>query len=153
MFVCLDETANSICNNVPNRLLNVTTKMSIFSRRASTVSARRSSSTITVSDISTAIPYPLDDIQALHAAMEWLLNYTAVGLPPRSSMASLFWNSVGTTEHDWSVSAHKTLTSLLAITTWLSTENNYGNLNFDPTKLTDRGLPFVSTEFTPLLQR
>jgi hypothetical protein len=148
IFVCSKGTENETCNHDLDRpRLNITTTMSTFSRRASTISARSDNSIIAISNLSPAIPSPLDDTQALHAAMGWLLNYTAASLPPRSSLAYFFWSSQGMSKHDWSVDAYKTLNSLLAFTSWFFTENNYGNPQFDPAKQTDQGIPFLSHEF------
>lgn len=121
--------------------------MRAFSRRASTISARSNNSIISVFDVTPTTVYPLDDIQALHTAIGWLLNYTAAGIPPRSSLAYAFWNTQSASKHDWHVDAYKLLKNILAFTCWFFTENNYGNPDFDPVKQTAQGMSFLSREF------
>jgi hypothetical protein len=67
--------------------------------------------------------------EPVHAAVNWLLNYTAAGLPIASSPVYLFWNrdGLGDLEYGWSVEASKTLKSLLAFVFWQFSGNNWGN--------------------------
>lgn len=119
-----------------------------FSRQASTISARRNNSIISISDLGTPNLTPLNDIAALHLALGWLLNYTAAGLPPMSSLAYTFWNDdPGLSDHDWEVGAYTTLKNILAFTSWFFAENNYGNPDIDPSNQTAVGFPFLSKEF------
>jgi hypothetical protein len=102
--------------------------MTLFARQAAVTCARSNNSIISVSDLLLPSLSPAINISDLQMGLGWLLNYTAAGLPPESSIAFLFWNhNAVQSEHDWAVDAYKTLQSILAFTTWFFTENNFGN--------------------------
>lgn len=65
--------------------------------------------------------------------MQWLLNYTAEGLPAISSIPYLFWNAQGgVTYHDWSIVAYQSLKSLIAFPIWEFSRNNFGDPRLEP---------------------
>jgi hypothetical protein len=124
---CAKGQDNNTCRDTGSRR-NVSTTVQSYQRQATAISARSNNSILAVSNIGPAEPSGITDIHALQAALSWLFNCTAAGLPVESSLVYEIWDtSAGLSEHDWAVEAYKTLTSSLAFALWFFTPNSYGN--------------------------
>lgn len=126
VFVCTDGVASGNClsSGLP---LNVSTTLALYSLRASTICARSNNSILSVTDIGKPTQNEID-IHGLNLALNWLLNYTAEGLPAISSIPYLFWNAQpGLGFHDWSIVAYQSLKSLVAFPIWEFSVNNFGD--------------------------
>jgi hypothetical protein len=127
IYVCSEGVSNGQCRGSGPRL-NVTTTMTVFERMATTTCARDNNSILSVSELGHPSQVVISNTTALISALVWLLNYTAAGLPPESSITFLFWNiNPGLSEHDWAVVAYDTLTSMLAFVLWFFSANGPGN--------------------------
>jgi hypothetical protein len=126
VFVCTDGVASGNClsSGVP---LNISTTLTLYSLRASTICARSNNSILSISDIGKPTQDDID-IHGLNLALNWLLNYTAEGLPAISSILYLFSNAQpGLGLHDWSIVAYQSLKSLVAFPIWEFSVNNFGD--------------------------
>jgi hypothetical protein len=101
--------------------------MTAFRRRASTTCTLTNNTILSVSNLGEPIQSPID-VNGLEIALNWLLNFTAAGLPVISSIPYLFWNAdekVGV--RDWSVDAYRSFKSILTFPIWEFAPNNYGD--------------------------
>jgi hypothetical protein len=109
-------------------VLNVSTTMTVFDRTMTTVCSARNNSISSVYNLGD--PHLLTDINitALRVGVEWLLDYTASGLPPQSSVNFWFWfNPFSVYASIWESNAYTSLQSLLAFIIWECCPGNNGN--------------------------
>lgn len=79
VFVCGGGVSDGICV-LKGEDFNISTTIAVYSLLATTTCANSNSSILSVSDL--GIPTQNDvDINGLDKALNWLLNYTALGLP------------------------------------------------------------------------
>lgn len=70
------------------------------------------------------------DLLAYKAALNWLLNFTAAGIPAPSSMVELFWaDSNAMRDPAYYAILSQSFQSILAFPFWFFNANNYGNLD------------------------
>ncbi|KAK5468091.1 hypothetical protein LTS15_001064 [Exophiala xenobiotica] len=100
------------------------------------LAARTNFSILSVSDNGPATQYSDLDLPGYQLALQWLLNYTAAGIPAPSSIAEYFWSAPTQLSNDyWSIELRQALHSILAFPFWVFNTNNYGNIALD--NLTD----------------
>lgn len=146
LFVCLngtDPTTNNKCRpNGPEPTVtpNITTTLTLFSRKATIIFAQSNLSIVSVSDLSppTPLPITLDDLLSYGAAMAYLLNFTAANIPAPSSIVESFWSG---SEQLHSGPLSHSFQSILAFPIWLFNANNYGNLDIWDKKTKMQNLP------------
>ncbi|KAF2122772.1 hypothetical protein BDV96DRAFT_639340 [Lophiotrema nucula] len=131
VYVCNNGTENGACSR-PEPMANITTTMSAYALSASVVSSRSNFSIMTVTGISQATQNTNIDIKAYRQALDWILNFTASGIPPPSSVAEHFWNAQDQISSPyWSAELTRTLQSTLTFPLWLFNPNNYGNIDLN----------------------
>jgi hypothetical protein len=124
--VCTNGTAGGHCL-VSGTSLNISTTLTVYTRQATSTCYQSNNTILSVTDLRQPVLNEID-IDGLNIALNWLLNYTAAGLPAVSSIVYLFWNAPpGLGVHDWSVDAYQSLKSLLAFPIWEFSANNYGD--------------------------
>jgi hypothetical protein len=70
------------------------------------------------------------DLLAYKAALNWLLNFTAAGIPPPSSIVELFWaDRNAMRDPAYYAILSQSFQSILAFPFWFFNANNYGNLD------------------------
>jgi hypothetical protein len=93
--------------------------------------AMRSNYSITrISDLSAPEQVTDMDVPAYRSALRWLLNFTAEGLPPPSSIVESFWGADdqlngGPATYGLLLQEFQ---SVLAFPLWLFNANNFGNI-------------------------
>lgn len=111
-------------------LPNITTSFTL-SRLTTTVLASRSNLTIlALSDLSAPTPLPFTPtaLAAYRAALVYLLDYSAAGIPPPSSILEVFWSACRSLPDPFLDGiVLQQLRSVLAFPVWLFNANNYGN--------------------------
>ena len=111
-----------------NPTANITTSLSIYSRRATVVAAKYNMSVLAVTDLTEPVQAEPIDLSAYKSALAWLLNYTAANIPPPTSIAQHFWGSTDRLlEPDAQVVLLQIFQSLLALPFWLFNANSLGN--------------------------
>lgn len=66
---------------------------------------------------------------AYRLALRWLLDFTAAGIPPPSSIAQYFWSApLQLTSQYWSPGPRKALQSVIAYPMFFFNVNNVGNI-------------------------
>ncbi|KAF2464867.1 uncharacterized protein BDR25DRAFT_318859 [Lindgomyces ingoldianus] len=146
---------NGTCTNGPldkGPAFNLSTTLSVLTRRATTTCVRSNKTIVSVSDLTNTRFRELGvkDVEALHLAMNWLLNHTAAGLPFPSSPTWLFWNreGLGGNVYDWSIETYQALKSMMAYILWEFSVNNWGNPRMaNATQLPDGQVEFLPAEF------
>ncbi|ORY00364.1 hypothetical protein BCR34DRAFT_494609 [Clohesyomyces aquaticus] len=127
IIACPRGISNGLCLGGGDQY-NVSTTVSIFKRRVTTTCSKDNKTIISVSGLTTPTSIDFSEVEPLHEAFDWLLNYTAAGLPIGSSPVFLFWNRNGVSEeHDWSVTAYEALQNMLAFILWEFSINSWGN--------------------------
>jgi hypothetical protein len=113
----------------------INTTFSLYSLTASTACIRTNNSIISVTDTGEPILEQID-IYGLDLALNWLLNYTAQGIPAMSSLVFMFWHGDHhpAARHDWSTATYLSLKSILAYSIWMFSVNNVGD-PLKPTRL------------------
>lgn len=112
--------------------LNITTTFTLYSLSASTACSRSNNSILSIADLGKPTLHEID-IDGLNLALNWLLNYTAQGLPAMSSLAYMFSNAASKDNyHDWSVATYQSLKSILAFPIWVFSVNNFGDRSEEP---------------------
>ena len=104
--------------------------MSFFRRRATLLAARSNLTTLDISDQTppSSIEITPTDLAAYRAALSWLLDYAAAGIPAPSSFLEVFWSNQGTLDDDFVRGFQlQNFRSILAFPVWLFNANNYGN--------------------------
>lgn len=108
---------------------NLTTTFTIYSRRSNVVAARSNFSILSVDELTVAVPEPSLDMTTYRLALRWLLNFTAAGIPPPSSIAEYFWSApLQLTSQYWSPGPRKALQSIVAYPMFFFNVNNVGNI-------------------------
>ena len=135
LFVCRNGTSASraglTCNQTTaGTFPNITTSFSMHARTATLTLAQSNLSIVSVSDLSPPTPFllPTSDLEAYRMGIAFLLNFTAAGIPPPSSIAESFW-SAGDTVLQTSGQLMHSFQSILAFPVWMFNANNYGNLD------------------------
>ncbi|KAF8847504.1 hypothetical protein BDZ45DRAFT_607375 [Acephala macrosclerotiorum] len=107
---------------------NISTTLTVYNRQATTVCSSTNNSILSVSDLGTPVTNSGINVTDLNLAVGWLLNYTAAGIPPESSINFMFWFDPSSSyESLWETNAYNTLQSLLGFVIWEFSENNNGN--------------------------
>ncbi|KAF2105734.1 hypothetical protein BDV96DRAFT_655307 [Lophiotrema nucula] len=121
-------SANGICSGA-GEPYNISIRATLFTRTATSILATSNKTILAVTDLGTPTKVDSTTTEPIHAAMDWLLNHTAAGLPLISSPTFLFWNrnGLGGIEYGWSIEAYKTLKSMLTFIFWEFNTNNWGN--------------------------
>ncbi|KAK4445350.1 hypothetical protein QBC34DRAFT_441760 [Podospora aff. communis PSN243] len=115
----------------PHILPNLTTTFTLHTRTATLLLSQSNLSITSTSSLSPPLPNPIptSSLASYRTALSLLLNYSASGIPPPSSIAESFWSassnaqilrSSGQLSHSFQ--------SILAFPIWLFNANNYGNL-------------------------
>ncbi|KAM0719382.1 hypothetical protein Q7P37_005287 [Cladosporium fusiforme] len=133
LFVCQNGTANGTCHTsiIPPQLV---VNLTAYQRRATVTCARSNLSIVAVHDLSPPIEQADLDIDALKRSFTWLTNATAADIPFFSSVAQFFWTSWPTlNDEHFSGEPYRLFQSLLAFPFWHFNDNNYGNIELDPT--------------------
>lgn len=111
-------------------LPNITTSFTL-SRLTTTLLASRSNLTIlSLSDLSVPTPLPFSPsaLAAYRAALVYLLDYSAAGIPPPSSILEVFWSARRSLPDPFLDGiVLQQLRGVLAFPVWLFNANNYGN--------------------------
>lgn len=109
-------------------VLNVSTTMTVFDRTMTTVCSARNNSISSVYNLGDPHLLTNINITALRVGVEWLLDYTASGLPPQSSVNFWFWfNPFSVYASIWESNAYTSLQSILAFIIWECCPGNSGN--------------------------
>lgn len=127
LFLCNGTQGGTTCSPYP-KSLNITTRFSMYTRRATFIAARANYSIVSIAQ--TAPPSAILDIDIVsyRAALTWLLNYTAAAVPAPSSIAESFWSSnLQLGDPSTYGIVVQNFQSLLAFPTWLFNANNWGN--------------------------
>lgn len=129
LFLCNGTQGGTTCGPYA-KSLNITTRLSLYTRRTTFVAARSNYSIVSIAQASdpTAVTTLDADLPSYRAALTWLLNYTAAAVPGPSSIAESFWSSnlqLGDPSTYGVVTQN--FQSLLAFPTWLFNANNWGN--------------------------
>lgn len=126
---CTNGTAAGEClTTTPGFAPNISTTLAVYNRQATTVCSSTNNSILSVSDLGVPVMNPSMNITDLHLAVGWLLNYSAAGIPPESSINFMFWFDPSSSyESVWETNAYNTLQSLLGFVIWEFSENNNGN--------------------------
>lgn len=131
LFLCNGTQGGTTCNSYAHgKSLNITTRLSMYTRRTTFVAARSNYSIVSVAQSASDTTEKIADIDlpSYRAALTWLLNYTAAAVPAPSSIAESFWSSnlqLGDPSTYGVVTQN--FQSLLAFPTWLFNMNNWGN--------------------------
>ncbi|KAH0834433.1 hypothetical protein FOPE_03614 [Fonsecaea pedrosoi] len=84
----------------------------------STIAGGGNNSILSIADVGKPAVHEVD-VGALGSALDWLLNSTAQGLPPASSLIFLFSNAApGANYDEWSIITYPSLESILAFPIW-----------------------------------
>lgn len=132
LFLCNGTQGGTTCNPYSHgHSLNITTRLSMYTRSASFVAARSNYSIVSISQTTSpsAITTTALDLPSYRAALTWLLNYTAAAIPAPSSIAESFWSSnlqLGGGPATYGI-VTQNFQSVLAFPTWLFNANNWGN--------------------------
>ena len=149
LFVCSNGTnAEHECIN-EGPVLNLTTTLSIYTRKATTINARSNWTILSVPELSPPTKINDTDIAELRAAIRWLLDYDAAGIPPVSAFMTLFWNSGARTQFtssDWTTDLIRAFRSMMLVPMWFFTVTNYGNPALRPSP--DALVTIFPPEFT-----
>lgn len=109
---------------------NMTSSLAFYKRQATVTVVRANYSITEVSDLTDAIPVNGTDVIAYRSALGWLLNFTAAGIPPPSSIVASFWGADdqlngGPATYGLLLQEFQ---SILAFPLWLFNANNFGNI-------------------------
>lgn len=119
-----------------NPTANITTSLSIYSRRATVVAAKYNMSIMAVTDLTEPVQAEPIDLSAYKSALTWLLNYTAANIPPPTSIAQHFWGSTDQLlELDAQVVLLQIFQSLVALPFWLFNANGFSNPDLQPKEI------------------
>ncbi|KAF3021121.1 hypothetical protein E8E14_013576 [Neopestalotiopsis sp. 37M] len=132
IFVCqdgLDGDGCRVTDSDRKYLPNITTKVQFFQLQATVIAARSNFSIVEVqpSESYTSVEV---DLLAYKAALNWLLNFTAAGIPAPSSIVELFWaDRNAMRDPAYYAILSQSFQSILAFPFWFFNANNYGNLD------------------------
>ncbi|KIW81980.1 hypothetical protein Z517_05006 [Fonsecaea pedrosoi CBS 271.37] len=116
LFLCSEVREGScITSRVP---FSLTTTLTVYGLSTSTACSRGNNSILSIADVGKPAVHEVD-VGALGSALDWLLNSTAQGLPPASSLIFLFSNAApGANYDEWSIITYPSLESILAFPIW-----------------------------------
>ena len=127
--------------------LNISATLSIYSRKASTISARSNFSILAINELGPPTQVTDTDIGALREALHWLLDYNTAGIPPQSAFMTIFWNNrIQLANTQWTRDLIVAFQSMIVVPMWWFTVSNYGNSEVRPSPTTL--LPNLPPEFT-----
>lgn len=128
LFLCNGTDGGTTCGSY-GKSLNITTQLSLYTREATFIAARSNYSIVSIAHTTPPVSVTDNiDLTAYRAALSWLLNYTAAGIPAPSSIAESFWSSnLQLGEPSTYGIVVQNFQSVLAFPVWLFNDNNWGN--------------------------
>ncbi|KAL6232432.1 hypothetical protein BDW75DRAFT_242960 [Aspergillus navahoensis] len=130
LYVCPSGAYNGTCilGSAPF-YPNLTTTFSVFSRKTTFIAARSNMSIVSVTSSSPPTQILSLDIASFRAALTWILDFNASGIPPATSIAQHFYSGQEQLKDKyWSPDLKQTFHSLLAFPFWFFNANNLGNV-------------------------
>ena len=119
----------------------VTTTFSIYHRHASITTSRSNFSILSIDQLAAPLQDTALDVEGLKEAFNWLLNFSAAGIPAPASIAEYFWSAQDQLESEyWSIEPYQIFQSVLAFPFWKFNPNNFGNVHLNAKNIVP-GLP------------
>ncbi|KAL3481487.1 hypothetical protein BJX99DRAFT_253411 [Aspergillus californicus] len=130
LFVCPEGAYDGTCYLGNNDFQpNLTSTFSVFSRKTTFVASRSNMSILSVASSSAPIQHPALDIDSFRAALTWILDFNASGIPAATSIAEQFWSSQEQLKSIyWSPAIMQTFHSLITFPFWFFNANSLGNI-------------------------